>query len=147
MRVILTENIKGLGQTGETAEVKSGYARNFLVPRKLAILATTENLKKVDGLKKQKAEALQESIQKMKGVGEKLKNYRLIIETRADEKGNLYAGVNPKIISGSLKERGIDAESDYIELAADPIKKVGCHQALFKYYDVEARFEVEVVRV
>lgn len=146
MKVILTENIKGLGQIGDALEVKHGYARNFLIPKKLAILATVENLKQVGELKKQKTLTIQQEIEKMKEVAEKLKDRRLIIETNTDEKGNLYAAITPKKIGESLEKRGIEINSDYIEIFSQ-IKKVGIHQALFKYYDVETRFEVEVVKI
>ena len=146
MKIILTENIKGLGQIGETKEVSNGYARNFLVPKKLAILATAENLKEIDELKKKKALTIQEELQKMKEVADRLKDYRLIIETKADEKGNLYAAIMPKKIGEALRERGIEVNPDYLEIF-NIIKKVGVHQALFKYYDIEAKFEVETVRV
>lgn len=144
MKVILTENIKGLGQIGETREVKNGYARNFLVPRKLAVLATAENLKRVGELREKKALAMKEEIEKMKQVANRLKELKLILEMPGDEKGNLYAAVNPKKLSDALRKKGIEAYPDYI-LISEPIKKLGIHSALFKYYDVEAKFEVEVV--
>ncbi|MEK7203610.1 MAG: 50S ribosomal protein L9 [Patescibacteria group bacterium] len=144
MKVILTENIKGLGQIGETREVKNGYARNFLVPKKLAILATQENLKRVGELKEKKALTEKEEIERMKQVAEKLKELKLILEMPGDEKGNLYAAVNPKKLSEALKEKGIGVDPDYI-LISEPIKKLGIYSALFKYYDVEAKFEVEAV--
>lgn len=146
MKIILTENIKGLGQIGETREVKNGYARNFLVPRNLAILATAENLNKVEELKKKKGIQVKQEIEKMKQVAEKLKEFRLVIETKADEKEHLYASVNPQKLSEALRERGIEVYPEYI-LVSEPIKKLGVHSALFKYYDVEAKFEVEVVEI
>lgn len=144
MKIILTENIKGLGQIGETREVKNGYARNFLVPRKLAVLATAENLKRVGELKEKKALAVKEEIEKMKQVADRLKEFKLIIETAGDDKGNLYASVSSKKLSDALRKKGIEVYPDYI-LISEPIKKLGIHSALFKYYDVEAKFEVEVV--
>lgn len=147
MKVILTENIKGLGEIGETLEVKHGYARNFLVPRQMAKPATAENLKKIEELKKRKSLEIQEEIIKIKEVAEKLRDYRLIVEARADEKGNLYAAVTSKKIGQSLRERGIEVNPDYIEIIFNQIKKTGVHQALFKYYDVEAKFEVEVIGI
>lgn len=147
MKVILTENIKGLGEIGETLEVKHGYARNFLVPRQMAKLATAENLKQIEELKKRKSLEIQEEIIKIKEVAEKLRDYRLIVEARADEKGNLYAAVTSKKIGQSLRERGIEVNPDYIEIIFNQIKKTGVHQALFKYYDVEVNFEVEVIGI
>ena len=144
MKIILTENIRGLGQIGEAKEVKSGYARNFLMPRGLAILATTESLKRVGELKEKKALAVKEEIERMKEVAGKLKDFRLIIEAKGDEKGNLYAAVNSKKISEALRGRGIEVGSEFI-LISEPVKKLGLHSALFKYYDVEAKFEIETV--
>ena len=147
MKIILTENIKGLGQIGETLEVKNGYARNFLVPRQMAKLATVENLKQIEELKKRKTLEIQAEIIKTKKVAEKLKNYKLIIETKADEKGNLYAAITSKKIGESLKKRGIEVNPDYIEIIFNQIKKTGVHQALFKYYDIEAEFEIEIIGI
>lgn len=144
MKIILTENVRGLGQIGDTKEVKNGYGRNFLMPKGLAIPATAENLNKVGELKNKKALAIQQEIEKMKQTAEKLRDFRLVIETKADEKGHLYAAVNSKKISEALREKGIEVSADYLEVAFD-IKKVGVHPALFKYYDAEASFEVEIV--
>ena len=144
MKIILTENIKGLGQIGEVKEVKNGYAVNFLVPRRLAILATAENLKKAESLKQERERRVMEEIEKMKHVSEKIKDLRLVMETKADEKGHLYIGINPKKVAEVLKERGIAVEPEFI-LINEPIKKIGVHGALFKYFDVEVPFKVEVV--
>ena len=145
MRVILVENIKGLGQIGETLKVKSGYARNFLMPRKLAIPATAENLKRAGELKEKKDLAVQEEFGRIKQVAENLRNFKLIIETKTDEKGNLYAAINSKTIGGILKGRGIEINPDCI-LISEPIKKLGLHPVLFKFYDIETPFEIEVVQ-
>ena len=144
MKIILTENVNGLGQIGEVKEVKNGYAVNFLVPRRLAILATAENLKKAESLKQERERRVMEEIEKMKHVSEKIKDLRLVMETKADEKGHLYIGINPKKVAEVLKERGIAVEPEFI-LINEPIKKIGVHGALFKYFDVEVPFKVEVV--
>lgn len=146
MKIILIENIKGLGQIGDIREVKNGYARNFLVPRNLAMLATVENLKRVGELKEKKVLAVQKEIEKMKQIAENFKDLKLTIETRADEKGNLYAGINSQKISEVLKEKGIEVNSGYI-LTNEPIKKVGAYPVLFKCYDIEAGFEVDIVKI
>ena len=146
MKVILTENIKGLGQIGETLEVKNGYARNFLMPRHLAILATAENLKQIGELKKKKDIAVKDEIKIMKDVAEKLNNFRLLIEAKTSEKGHLYAAINSKNITDVLKGRGIEMNPNYI-LMSEPIKELGIHPVLFKYYDIETSFEVEVVKI
>ena len=85
-----------------------------------------------------------EEIEKMKHVSEKIKDLRLVMETKADEKGHLYIGINPKKVAEVLKERGIAVEPEFI-LINEPIKKIGVHGALFKYFDVEVSFKVEVV--
>ena len=144
MKVILTENVKGLGQIGETKEVKNGYALNFLVPRRLAILATAENLKKTESLKQEREKRVIEEIERMKQVSDKMKGLRLVIETKADEKEHLYVGINSRKIAEVLKERGIAVEPDFI-LTNEPIKKLGVHGALFKYFDIEVPFEIEIV--
>jgi len=144
MKIILTENIKGLGQIGEMKEVKNGYALNFLVPRRLAILATAENLKKTESLKQEREKRVMEEIERMKQISDKMKGLRLVIETKADEKEHLYVGINSRKIAEVLKERGIAVEPDFI-LTNEPIKKLGVHSALFKYFDVEVPFEVEIV--
>ncbi len=144
MKIILTENVKGLGQIGETLEVKHGYARNFLIPKNLAILATQDNLKQIDELKKKKTLSIQQEIEKMKEIADKLKDFKLMIEAKADEKGNLFAKINSFNITEALKNQGIEVKPELI-LISEPIKKIGSHNILFKYYDAETSFEVEVV--
>lgn len=144
MKIILIENIKGLGQIGDIKEVKNGYARNFLIPKKFAILATEKNLKKLEEIKREKELKTIEEAKKMEEVAKKLRNLRITIEVKADEKGNLYAGINSKKISEELRKRGIEVDPEYI-LLNEPIKKLGVYNVLFKYYDIESEFEVEVV--
>lgn len=146
MRVILTENVKGLGQIGEVKEVKNGHALNFLVPKRLAILATAENLKRTEELKKEREKRVMDEIEKIKQVSERLKDLHLVLETRTDEKGHLYAGINSKKICEALKERGIEVSSDFLLVSGDQIKNTGVFSVLFKFYDIEVPFQVEVVQ-
>lgn len=152
VRIILTENVKGLGQMGDVKQVKNGYGRNFLLPNSKAILATEENLKKLDELKKKREEAAEQELEQMKRAAEKLKDLKIQIRAKADEKGHLYASVNPENIAVALKEQGIEIDANYIEIPHDveqpgKTKKLGEHQVLFKYNDkIKTEFTVEVVK-
>jgi len=146
MKVILLENIKKLGQIGEIKEVSNGYGRNFLIPQKKALLATAEAMKRLDELKKKREEIAKQELEKMKQIVEKMKDLKLTVMMKADEKGNIYASVNPEMVAEELKKKDIEMDPDYIKIS-EPIKKIGVYKILLEYNDeVKTEFELEVVK-
>lgn len=145
MKVILTEEIRGLGTRGDVVTVKDGYARNYLLPKNLAREATAGNLKQIEHerrkwalLAQQEKEAAQKAANAVKGV-------KVQIEKRVGEHGHLFGSVTANEIADALMEKGIEVDKRRIELAS-PIKNVGVHEVEVRLHrDVSAQIQVEVV--
>lgn len=148
MKVILQKDVKNLGKVGELVNVKQGYARNFLFPRELAIVATEKkvsewnHLKKVAEIKKKKAMAgRQELIKKMQGL---TLNFKL--EAAADSE-KLFGSVTTMDISKQLETNGYDVDKRDIHLE-EQIKVLGQHKAFVRMGDgLEAELTIVVEKV
>ena len=145
MKVILTEEIRGLGTRGDVVTVKDGYARNYLLPKNLAREASTGNLKQIEHerrkwslLAQQEKDAAQKAADKVKGV-------KITIEKRVGEHGHLFGSVTANEIADALMEKGIEVDKRRIELE-QPIKTLGVHDVDVRLHrDVTAQIHVEVV--
>ena len=145
MKVILTEEIRGLGTRGDVVTVKDGYARNYLLPKNLAREASTGNLKQIEHerrkwslLAQQEKDAAQKAADKVKGV-------KITIEKRVGEHGHLFGSVTANEIADALMEKGIEVDKRRIELE-QPIKNLGVHDVDVRLHrDVTAQIKVEVV--
>ena len=146
MKVIIIKDIKKVGRQGDVVEVKDGYARNYLIPQGLALLANENNMMRLEKIKKMhmlKEEKEQQEALKMK---EKLDNISITISVEAKDDGATYGSVNEANIAKALKEEGFEIERKKINLDA-PIKKLGVYNVEIKLYrDVEAKLRVWVVK-
>ncbi|TLM66429.1 MAG: 50S ribosomal protein L9 [Deltaproteobacteria bacterium] len=131
MNVILTENVKGLGNMGDVIKVKPGYARNFLVPNKLAVEASERNLKELEHHRRQltrKAEKLSQEAAVIKGRIEALE---CVLSHRAGEEGKLFGSVTSMEIEAALAAKGIEIDRRKIQLE-QPIKALGTYEVEIK---------------
>ena len=138
MKVILQQDVKGQGKKGQLVEVSEGYARNFLLPRKLAIPATTDAINTMN--LKEKARKAEEARQKAEAEAtvEKLKECQVKLTAKAGNGGRLFGAVTTKEISEGLKAQfGIDIPKQKLVLD-EPIKAFGSYQ-------VKAKLGFEVV--
>ena len=138
MKVILQQDVKGQGKKGQMVEVSEGYARNFLLPRKLAIVATTDAINTMN--LKEKARKAEEARQKAEAeaTAEKLKECMVKLTAKAGNGGRLFGAVTTKEISEGLKAQfGIDIPKQKLVLD-EPIKAFGSYQ-------VKAKLGFEVV--
>ena len=132
MKVILQQDVKGQGKKGQMVEVSEGYARNFLLPRKLAIAATTDAINTMN--LKEKARKAEEARQKAEAeaTAEKLKECMVKLTAKAGSGGRLFGAVTTKEISGGLKAQfGLDIPKQKLVLE-DPIKSFGSYQVKAK---------------
>lgn len=146
MRVILREDMPNLGEAGEVVDVKRGYARNYLIPRKLAMEATEGNLKTFEHI----ARARENRAEKLKGdaegVAESLAGVTIHIEVEVGEEDQLYGSVTSQMIADELEEKGFEVERRNI-LLPTPIKELGEHEvAIHLHRDVEPVIKVSVVK-
>ena len=145
MKVILKENVDGLGQIGELVNVKPGYARNFLLPRSLALLANTRNIKELEHQKRQLERKLQLVTQQAEVLKQKVEAVKCLFEHRAGEDGKLFGSVTTADIADKLIEAGLEIDRKKIQLA-EPIKALGDYEVPVKLQaNVTAGIKVSVV--
>ena len=145
MKVILTDEIRGLGGRGDIVSVKDGYARNFLFPKKLAREATPGNLKAIEQERKKWALLAQQEKDVAKKAADSVKGTKITISKRVGEHGQLFGSVTANEIADALTEKGIEVDKRRIELA-HPIKTLGSHDVEIRLHkDVSAHIQVEVV--
>ena len=145
MKVILTEEIRGLGTRGDVVTVKDGYARNFLLPKNLAREATPGNLKQIEHERRKWALLAQEEKNAAQKAADKVKGVKVRIEKRVGEHGHLFGSVTANEIADALAAKGVEVDKRRIELE-QPIKNVGVHDVEVRLHrDVTAQIQVEVV--
>lgn len=126
MEVILLERIEKLGQMGDVVKVKSGYARNYLLPQKKALRATDANKQHFEVQRPQLEVANLEHRAEAEKVGKKLKRLSVVMVRQAGEAGQLYGSVNARDISTAVTEAGFAITRQQVELN-QPIKALGLH--------------------
>ena len=145
MKVILQQDVKGQGKKGQMIEASDGYARNFLLPRKLAVPATAENINTMK--QQEKAKRAQEAAERAAALemAEKLKECLVKLTAKAGNGGRLFGSVTSKEVSEALKaQHGIDIAKTKIVLP-DPIKAFGTYQLKCKLgYEVSGTINVTV---
>ena len=145
MKVILQQDVRGQGKKGELIEASEGYARNYLLPRKLAVPATPDaiNTMKLRDAAKRKEEAANRAA--AVAAADKLRGKTVRVEAKGGAGGKLFGAVTGKEISEALgAQLGVEVAKQ--QLVLDPIKTVGVHEVKAKLgYEVSAPFSVEVV--
>src|SRR5688572_2073821 len=136
MKVILTEEIRGLGTRGDVVSVKDGYARNYLLPKNLAREATAGNLKGIEQERKKWAALADQEKTAAQKAAASVEGVKLTIQKRIGENGHLFGSVTANEIADALEAKGIAVDKRRIELA-HPIKSAGLH-------DVDVRLHREV---
>ena len=132
MKVILQQDVKGQGKKGQMVDVSDGYARNFLLPRKLAVEATAENINTMKMQDKAKAARLAEEKAQAQAASEQLKGCQVKIRAKAGQGGRLFGSITSREISDELKAQcGIDVNKSKIVLS-DPIKSFGTFEVKCK---------------
>ena len=146
MKVILLETLDELGRKGEIVQVKNGYARNFLLPRKKAMPVTKDAMNRLDSLRKRFAQEEAALVQELQGVASTISATTLEFVLKATEEGHLFGSVTPALLARSLAEKGIEVEPRTI-LLEEPIKTVGTFSAAIRLHpDVRATFSIVVDR-
>jgi large subunit ribosomal protein L9 len=124
MEVILKEDIANVGKIGEVVRVRDGYARNYLLPRGLVMIANKKNLKSFEHLKKIVGDQKQKIMRQAQAIGEELTGVTVSIPMRAGEEGKLFGSVTNIHIEKALKAKGLNVDRRKIQLE-EPIKTLG----------------------
>lgn len=126
MDVILREDVQNLGTIGDIVKVKPGYARNYLLPRGLAVVADRRNVHVLEHQKRVVSDKREHDRRQAETAAQKLSNIRVTIVARAGEEGKLFGSVTNLDIEKALFEQGVSVERRRIRLE-DPIKSIGEH--------------------
>lgn len=124
MKVILKEDVPSLGTTGDIVRVKGGYARNYLIPQKKALLADSRNVKAVEHVKLLAEHALEKMKKSAEEVGDRLKQTTLTVVQKAGEDDKLFGSVTSMDVEHALKAEGFDVDRKKIHLEK-PLKQLG----------------------
>jgi large subunit ribosomal protein L9 len=144
MKVILMSDVPALGHRGETRDVANGYARNFLIPRKLAVPATPANLKNVEHLKRQRVREEHRALELAKVTATRIEALTLAVTARASDDGRLYGSVSAQDVVEFLERHKVPVEKRRVQLD-EPIKALGDYKVPVRLHgDVTATLTVSV---
>ena len=144
MKVILADDVRGLGHRGDTVTVKPGYARNFLFPQGVAYEATDANVRRLSEEKKKYDEKMLREKAVASEAASKVDGLTVTIAKKAGEEGQLYGSVTAAEIADALTAKKVEVDRRRIELA-EPIRRVGSHTVHVRLHkDVVATLTVEV---
>jgi large subunit ribosomal protein L9 len=127
MKVILKEDVQNLGQQGDVVEVKSGYARNYLMPQKLAILFTKQQKKSIEEAQRVEERKLEREKDQLESVLKQVEDLKLSLKMQSEEDSKLFGSVTKLDIVKLLEESGITIDKKYVDLSS-PIKTLGEHK-------------------
>lgn len=146
MEVILQTKIPNLGNLGEKVRVKNGYARNYLLPKSLAVVATADNIAHFEAQRSELERKEAEAIAAAKARAEKLSGVKLTIAANASDEGKLYGSVGTAEIVDAAKEKDIAIEKREISLPDGPLHSIGEFPIdLHLHSDVVAQITIEVI--
>ena len=144
MKVILLKDIENFGVKNEVKEVADGYARNYLIPKKLAKFATAEALAELNAKKEQEAQEAELALKQIQQEVAKLDGEELEIKSKVSEGDKLYAAISEIQIAKLLKEKGFAISGKQVKFAS-PIKNLGEHELVIAYdHGLEAKIKVIV---
>jgi large subunit ribosomal protein L9 len=146
MKVILLQDVKGTGKKGDMANVAEGYARNFLIPKKLVVEASEGNVKELQRQKNVDADKKAQSLEHAKDLEQRLKGLTVALPAKAGEAGRLFGALTNKDIGDVLeKDHGIVVDRRKIEIK-NAIKTLGEHEALIKLHpDISVSIQIQVI--
>ena len=144
MKIILCEDLANVGIAGAVKEVSDGYARNFLFPKRLALLAAPSNLRKWESEKLVRQARAARGLDSAKALGASLENFTIELSVRSGREGHLFGSVTSAMIADSLLEKGISIDKKNINLET-PIKSLGEYQVPIRLHSqVTALLKVRV---
>ncbi len=146
MKVILRKDYKGLGEIGKVIDVKDGYARNFLIPQKVAYPYAAGYLKLIENEKRSYEAKVNREIHDAETLAQKLNGVEVVVEVQAGEEDKLFGSVTSQMIADKLAEKGFEVDRRRIELA-EPIKTIGSYKVPVRLHQqVSTEVSVSVVK-
>lgn len=146
MEVILLERVKNLGDLGDTVKVRSGYGRNYLLPKGIALPATEVNRQVFEVRKAELVKKAQTSLSAARIRAQAIAGKTVTVAALAAEEGRLYGSVGPADIARAAAAAGLDVDKSEIEMVDGPLRLIGTYDVVVRLHtEVEARLSVVVV--
>ena len=146
VQLLLTQNVAGLGKAGDMVEVKTGYAKNYLIPQGLATIATEKHREMVEKRKAELEEIRRQKIADAQALAGKIAVSPLMMTAKTNDEGNLYGSIYKDEIAKALQEKGFDVAPAQVGLDG-PIKVTGIYKVPVRLFEgVEASLDVTVNR-
>ena len=147
MEIILKQDITGVGYKNDLLKVKDGFARNFLIPKGMAIIATESKKKELAEMKKQQAFREEKIINEAQAIVKVLEGKEVKILVKAGDSGKIFGSVNTIIVAQAINEQlNLDIDRKRITLIDEPIKEVGKHKAKVNLHkEVEVEIDLDVI--
>ena len=143
MKVILTKDVERLGTKGEVVDVADGYARNYLVPRSLAVKATAGALRQADAMRQAREEMIQRALDQAEALRTNLSGARVVLAARAGDEGKLFGSVGAADIAEAIRKfSGVEVEPGTLEMP-EPIRSIGLHEVVIKPH-AEVSFPITI---
>ena len=144
MKIVLLQSVRGLGDPGSIVNVKSGYARNYLIPNDMAIFASAANINKISHQIEKAKEQELKKVDSLQVIADKLNKLVLKFELKSGDADKLFGSVTTQMISHALAEQTFNIEKKDI-IIPEPIKTLGNHQvAIYLHKDIKATIKVKV---
>jgi len=146
MRVILVKDVPAVGLRGDVLEVADGHARNYLLPRKLAVRSTPAAEQHAEGIRRARLEAEQRAVAEAEQMAQALAGQVVVVAARAADEGRLYGSIGIRDIAEAVRKfTGVEVAHQHIDLRS-PIKSIGLHEVRVRPHpDVEFDFTLDVI--
>jgi len=145
MKIILLKDVEKLGKKGEVKNVADGYARNFLIPNKLAALATKSELAKLEKQKKIETEKAEEELKLYQKIASQIDGLEIEILVKVSEEDKLFGAVTTSQIAEKLKEKNFEIKKEQIKLE-EPIKEIGEYEVTVEFpHNLETKIKVIII--
>ena len=145
MKVILLDKIIRLGDIGDVVNVKSGFARNFLIPQKKAMFANDENIKIVEAKKVELAAESEDLKVKAQAAADSVSGKEIVIKVSVSEEGTMYGSIGTREIEDACQQADIQIDKSQIQLPEGPIKEIGEHSVSISFHqEVSTEITVKV---
>ena len=146
MKLILMEDVAGLGGKGEVVEVADGYGRNYLLPKKLAMKATRGALRDAEAIRKAHEESIRKVFEEAEATAKTLVGTRVVIAAQAGDEGKLFGSISTAdVVDGVMKFTGVELDRSTVQMPA-PIKTIGLHEVNVKLHpEVQFALTLDVI--
>ncbi|MCP4710771.1 MAG: 50S ribosomal protein L9 [Planctomycetes bacterium] len=145
MKVLLHADIDGVGFLGDVVEVSDGYGRNYLLPQKMAVRPTEDNIKQIQKDRAQQAEARRMARERLVAVAKSVNESEVTLEALANEQGHLFGSIGEEDVAQALRDKGFEIKTKYLQMP-EHFRKVDTYEVALKFdSDIEAQIQVHVV--